>query len=110
MNTFFSSQNKRNYDDFKKQISPKIQSLFDSIREFCLSLGSDVIEDVRMHRVVFCKTITFRWFADMEPKQDEILLKIQKNRKEPHQMVHLKINENLDNVKHMLKEAYNTIH
>ncbi len=110
MNTFFSSQNKRNYDDFKKIISPKIQSLFDSIREFCLSLGSDVIEDIRMHRVVFCKTITFRWFVDIEPKQDEILLKIQKNRKEPHQMVHLKINENLDNVKHMLKEAYNTIH
>ncbi len=109
MNTFFSSGNKRSYVDFKKQISPKIQSLFDSLREFCLSLGSDVVEDVRMHRVVFCKTITFRWFVDMEPQQDTILLKIQKNRKEPNQIIYLKIDENMDKVKDVLRDAYNTI-
>ncbi len=110
MNTFFSSGNKRSFDDFKKQISPKIQSSFDSLREFCLSLGGNVVEDVRMHRVVFCKTITFRWFADMEPNQDTILLKIQKNRKEPHQIIHIKPDENLDKIKNILKDAFNTIH
>jgi hypothetical protein len=109
VNAFFSSGNKRSYVDFKKQISPRIQSLFDSLREFCLSLGSDVFEDIRMHRVVFCKTITFRWFVDIEPKEDIILLKIQKNRKEPNQIIHLKTDENLDKVKDILKEAFNTI-
>jgi len=109
VNSFFSSENKKSYVDFKKQISPKIQSLFDSLREFCLSLGSDVLEDVRMHRVVFCKTITFRWFVDMEPKEDTILLKIQKNRKEPKKIIYLKTDENLDIVKDILKDAFNTI-
>jgi len=109
VDSFFSSENKRNYVDFKKQISPTIQSLFDLLREFCLSLGSNVVEDVRMHRVVFCKTITFRWFVDMEPKQDTILLKIQKNRKEPFQIIYLKTNGNLDKVKDILKDAFNTI-
>jgi predicted transport protein len=109
VNTFFSSENKRNYVDFKKQISPKIQSSFDSLREFCLSLGSNVVEDVRMHRVVFCKTITFRWFVDMEPQQDGILLKIQKNRKEPHQIIQLKSDEEIDKVKDVLEDAFNTI-
>lgn len=110
MNTFFSSENKRSYVDFKKQVSPQNQSLFDSLREFCLSLGSNVVEDVRMHRVVFCKTITFRWFVDMEPQQDGILLKIQKNRKEPHQIILLKTDDEIDKVKNILEDAFNSIH
>lgn len=110
MNTFFSSENKRSYVDFKKQISPQIQSLFDSLRDYCLSLGNNVIEDVRMHRIVFCKSITFRWFADIEPDKETILLKIQKSRKEPHQTIRIKVYENLDQVKYFLRDAFNTIH
>jgi hypothetical protein len=109
MNTFFSSGNKRIYNDFKENISPQIQSLFDSLRDFCFSLGSNVIEDVRMHRVVFCKSITFRWFVDMEPERDSILLKIQRNRKEPLSIIKIKSDDNLDQVKEFLKDAYITI-
>lgn len=110
MNTFFSSGNKRSYNDFKENVSPQIQSLFDSLRDFCFSLGSNVIEDVRMHRVVFCKSITFRWFVDMEPDKDSILLKIQRNRKEPFLTMKIKVDDNLEQVKELLKDAYITIH
>jgi predicted transport protein len=110
VNTFFSSGNKRSYNDFKENISPQIQSLFDSLRDFCFSLGSNVIEDVRMHRVVFCKSITFRWFVDMEPQKDSILLKIQRNRKEPLSTMKIKDDDNLDQVKEFLRDAYITIH
>ena len=109
MNTFFASGNKRNYNDFKENISPQIQFLFDLLRDFCFSLGNNVIEDVRMHRVVFCKSITFRWFVDMEPEEDIILLKIQRNRKEPHSTMKIKVDDNLDQVKEFLKDAYFTI-
>jgi hypothetical protein len=109
VNTFFSSSNKRSYNDFKENISPQIQSLFDSLRDFCFSLGSNVIEDVRMHRVVFCKSITFRWFVDMEPDKDSILLKIQRNRKEPFSTMKIKVDDNLEQVKELLKDAYITI-
>ena len=68
MEGIISFGNKRSYEDFKKQIPSSVLPLFDSIRKFCFSLGENVVEDVRMHRVVFCKSITFRWFVDIEPE------------------------------------------
>ena len=109
MNTFFSTGSKRTYIDFKKQIPPQIQSLVNSLREFCFTLGDNVIEDVRMHRIVFSKSITFRWFVDIEPEKDTILLKIQKSRKEPQKTIRLKPNENLEQVKEILKDAFDSI-
>ena len=109
MNTFFSTGSKRSYTDFKKQIPLQIQSLFDSLREFCLSIGDNVVEDVRMHRIVFCKSITFRWFVDIEPENDSVLLKIQKSRKESPKSIRIKPDENLEQVKLILKEAFDTI-
>ena len=109
MNTFFSTGSKRSYSDFKKQIPSQIQSLFDSVREYCLSIDDNVIEDVRMHRIVFCKSITFRWFVDIEPENESILLKIQRSRKEPQKIIRVKPNETLDEVKEFLKDAFDTV-
>lgn len=109
MITFFSSGTKRSYTDFKKQIPLQVQSLFDTLREFCLTLGDNVVEDVRMHRIVFCKSITFRWFLDVEPDNDAILLKIQKSRNDPQKILKIKPNDDLDEVKEMIKDAYDTI-
>ena len=78
MEGIISFGNKRNYDDFKKQIPADVLPLFDSIREFCFKLGENVVEDVRMHRVVFCKSMTFRWFLDVEPEKEGVKIKIQK--------------------------------
>ena len=50
--------NKRSYNEFKNNIPLMIQPLFDELRQFCIGLGPKIIEDVRMHRVVFCKYIT----------------------------------------------------
>jgi hypothetical protein len=105
-----SSGRARNYDDFRKQISPLMKSVFDSLREYCLSLGKNVTEDVRMHRVVFCKSITFRFFADMEPQRDSILIKIRRDRKEPQKEFEIKTGQSLDEIKNLLLDAYNTIH
>jgi hypothetical protein len=101
---------RRNYEDFKKQISPSVKPIFDALREYCLSLGKNVIEDVRMHRVVFCKSVTFRFFADMEPQRDSILIKIRRDRKEPQKEIMIKPSQNLDEIKNLLLDAYNTIH
>lgn len=109
MNTFFSVGNKRSYADFKKQIPSQTQSIVENLRDFCFSLGDNVIEDVRMHRIVFCKSITFRWFADIEPENETILLKIQKNRKENQEIIRLKPDDNLEHVKKILRDAFETI-
>jgi hypothetical protein len=110
MDGIVSFGNKRDYEDFKKQLSPQITSIFDLIRDFCFSLGDNVIEDVRMHRIVFCKSITFRWFLDMEPENDSILLKIQKNRKEPPLIINIKLNPETSQLKETIKDAFQTIH
>ena len=104
-----SSGHTRNYDDFKKQISPLMGPVFDSLREYCLSLGKNVVEDVRMHRVMFCKSMTFRFFADMEPHGDSILIKIRRDRKESQKEIEVKADQNLDEIKNLLLDAYNTI-
>jgi len=99
----------RSYDDFMKDANSKVQPLMNSLREFCLSLGSNVVEDVRMHRVVFCKSFAFRWFVDAEPQNDSVLLKIQKNRKET-QTIQLGLDQDLDKTHTLIREAYNSIH
>lgn len=101
--------NKRSYDDFKKQIPNIVQPLFDSVREFCLSLGENVVEDVRMHRVVFGKSMTFRWFADIEPENRGIIIKIQKSRKENPQILQVKLGQDIIELKEIIKNAFQTI-
>ncbi len=100
---------KRDYSEFKKHISLEVLPLFDKLRNYCLSLGKNVVEDVRMHRVVFGKTMSFRWFADLEPQHDGVIIKIQKSRKEPTQIVSLKLDENTEDLENLLKTAFSEI-
>ncbi|MDE1767730.1 MAG: hypothetical protein KGI27_15880 [Thaumarchaeota archaeon] len=100
----------RTYDDFKKQVPPKIKPLFEEIRSYCFSLGSNVLEDVRMHRIVFCKSMTFRYFADIEPQRESVIAKITRDRKEPIRKVEIKPGQNLDELKNLLSDAYSNIH
>ncbi len=110
MEGIISFGNKRNYDDFKKQIPSSVLPLFNSIREFCFSLGENVVEDVRMHRVVFCKSITFRWFTDVEPEKEGVIIKIQKSRKEPVQIIQIKKDQQISEFSQLIKEAFEEIH
>ena len=84
--------------------------LFEEMREFCFSWGDNIIEDVRMHRVVFCKSMTFRWFADLQPSEEGIILKIQKNRKEPVEIIKILKDENITRQKEIIRNAFNEIH
>tara|TARA_B100000029_G_C16713276_1_gene644079 strand:+ start:83 stop:415 length:333 start_codon:yes stop_codon:yes gene_type:complete len=102
--------NKKSYDEFKTQIPVIIQPKFDELRQFCLELGEKLVEDVRMHRVVFCKSMTFRWFADLEPSKNSILIKIQKNRKIPVMGLEVFPDSDLKEIKIMIKAAYDSIH
>ena len=109
MDGMISFGKKRDYNDFKKQIPSSVRPLFDSIREFCLSLGENVVEDVRMHRVVFGKSMTFRWFADVEPEREGIIIKIQKSRKEIPQILQIKTGQEITELKKIIKDAFETI-
>ena len=74
-----------------------------------MSLDEKVIEDVRMHRIVFCKTMTFRWFADLEPTEKSIMIKIQKERKIEPKILEVTPNQELSEVESSLRDAFTTI-
>ena len=119
----------RSYDDFMNKTDHRVRAPMDSLRKFCFSLGSNVVEDVRVHRVVFCKSFAFRWFVDIEPwewgKKATVLLKIQStdiptNRSEARTR-EIILNEDLDGniswsstqmeaIQEGIREAYNSIH
>jgi predicted transport protein len=109
MEGIVSFGSKRSYDDFKKQIPNTVKPLFDGVREFCLSLGENVVEDIRMHRIVFGKSMTFRWFADVEPEKEGIIIKIQKSRKEVPQVLQIRIGQETTELKEIIKNAFKTI-
>src|SRR5437660_3078870 len=104
------SDQRKTYDGFQRQLTSNVKPLFDELRDYCLSLGKNVIEDVRMHRMVFCKSMTFRYFADIEPQRDSVLIKIRRDRKEPQKELEIIADQNLDEIKNFLFDAYNTIH
>lgn len=100
---------KRTYDDFKKQIPSGIIETFDDLRNYCLSLGNNVVEDVRAHRIVFGKSLSFRWFLDLEPSEESIIAKIQRDRKEQYKTITVDSKQELDEIKNQILDAYNTI-
>ena len=102
--------NGRTYEDFHKQIPEHVKPKFDELRQFCLNLGDKLVEDVRMHRVVFCKSMTFRWFADFEPTSKSILIKIQKDRKIPITIFEIFPEDDLKEIQKNLKDAFDLIH
>ena len=53
------------------------------IRDFVKSLGSNVIEEIRPHRIVYAKSLTFRTFLDIQPRNNALVISIRKSRTEP---------------------------
>ena len=102
------SGNTRTYQDFKRHIPDRVRPLFEQIRDYCLALDDRVVEDVRMHRIVFCKSITFRWFVDAEPQEDCVILKIQRDRKTQAETV--SISEITQDVLRQIRQAFDSIH
>jgi len=96
----------RSYADFRAQAAVQLQSVTDAIREYCISLDGRVVEDVRMHRIVFGRGMSFRWFADMSCDSDCVLLKLQRGRKEPPAVTKLKDVQGVDDAKESILAAF----
>jgi hypothetical protein len=54
--------------------------------------------------------MTFRWFVDVEPQREGVIIKIQKNRKEPVQIIQIKKDQLISEFNQMLKVAFEEIH
>lgn len=101
-----------NYEEFLEiQVMEEMRPIFDEIRDFCNSLGGDVIEQVRSHRIVFCKSMNARWFADIKPRGSSFVrIRINRGRRDPIQTIHMGGNERMQALKDAIASAYNNIH
>ncbi|HET7344241.1 MAG TPA: DUF5655 domain-containing protein [Nitrososphaeraceae archaeon] len=80
-----------------------------NLRKFVKSLGDNVIEEVRLHRIVYAKSLTFRTFLDIQPKKDSISISLRKSRNESITNHTVKTVEEIENVKPQIAEAFEKI-
>jgi hypothetical protein len=80
-----------------------------SLRDFVLSLGDNVIEEVRPHRIVYAKSLTFRYFLDIYPRNNDLIIGIRKNRKESTKEYIVSSIQQIQSIESEIKEAYKVI-
>jgi hypothetical protein len=54
--------------------------------------------------------MTFRWFVDVEPEREGVIIKIQKSRKEPIQIIQIKKDQEISEYTQIIKDAFEKIH
>jgi hypothetical protein len=80
------------------------------IRKFVMSLGENVIEEVRPHRIVYAKSLTFRYFLDIQPRKDLLVILIRKSRRQEQSVEHIvKSMQDLDGIRSEIAQAYESI-
>src|SRR5438046_136788 len=80
-----------------------------NLRHFVKRLGGNVIEEVRPHRIVYAKSLTFRTFLDIQPKNDSLLISTRSSRNEPAAILTVRTAEEVEHLKPQIKHAYQII-
>src|SRR3954470_4237007 len=79
------------------------------LREFVKSIGSNVIEEIRPHRIVYAKSLTFRTFLDIQPRNNALVISIRKSRTEPPSVNTIQSPLQSADIKTQIAVAYNSI-
>jgi predicted transport protein len=90
-------------------LEEETKTLLLNLRNYVKSLGNSVIEEVRPHRIVYAKSLTFRTFLDIQPKKDSLTISLRKGRNESTINHTVKTAEDIENVKPQIANAYENI-
>jgi hypothetical protein len=97
------------FESHLKGLGEQPRALLLELRNFVRSLGDNVIEEVRPHRVVYAKSLTFRIFLDIQPKNDSLVLSTRSSRNEPAAIRTVRTAGEVEHLKPQIKHAYHTI-
>jgi len=97
------------FESHLKGLGEQPRALLLELRNFVKSLGDNVIEEVRPHRVVYAKSLTFRIFLDIQPKNDSLLISARSSRNEPAAILTVRTAEEVEHLKPQIKHAYQII-
>lgn len=103
------SGNRIPFETHLERLEEPARTIMVDLRGFVKSLGSNVIEEVRPHRVVYSKTMNFRIFLDVEPAGDSLVISIKYGRAAPQVTATVRNLKDTENVKKQIAEAYNKI-
>ncbi|MGH9923239.1 MAG: DUF5655 domain-containing protein [Nitrososphaerales archaeon] len=108
MNKFglYSEGPKISVEDHLSRLDEPAKIIFQEIRSFVLSLGSNVIEEVRPHRIVYAKSFNFRTFLDIEPAVNVLAVSVKTGPRGESTKISINSIEQMQNLKELLKQAY----
>ena len=97
------------FESHVEKLEEQIKISLLNLRTFVKSLGNNIIEEVRPHRIVYAKSLTFRTFLDVQPRNDCLIISIRKGRSQPIISHTLNTSQELEDIKRQIAEAYKTI-
>ena len=98
------------FESHLEKLKEPARTMMVELRKFVISLGGNVIEEVRPHRIVYSKTLNFRIFLDIEPTAgDSLMLSIRCGRGAPPVSLMVITIEDAERAKKQIAEAYNKI-
>lgn len=106
---FYSEKTTISFESHLVGLQDKTRELLLDLRSFINSLGDNVIEEPRPHRIAYAKSLNFRVFADVQPKEESLVISIRKSRTDPLVTYIVKNASELEAVKNQVSEAYNRI-
>jgi predicted transport protein len=97
------------FENHLEGLEEETKTLLLNLRNYVKSLGNSVIEEVRPHRIVYAKSLTFRTFLDIQPKKDSLTISLRKGRNESTINHTVNTAEDIENVKPQIANAYENI-
>src|SRR5919206_3410192 len=77
-----SLQNTIPFETHLETLGEQTKTMLLNLRLFVKSLGDNIIEEVRPHRIVYAKSLTFRTFLDIKPGNNYLSISIMRGRNE----------------------------
>ena len=106
---FYSSKLPNTFESHLSGLNDESSKAFLDLRTFVMGLGKTVVEQIRPHRIVYAKSLTFRTFLDIQPAVNSLVIEIRKSRHEPIVEHTIRSREDLETIKHQIAMAYETI-
>ena len=105
-----NSSSKIPFEFHLEKLNEPSRTILVNLRKFVISLGSNVIEEVRPHRIVYSKTMNFRIFLVIEPRSnDSLILSLSYGKDTPSNTVIVVSIEDAERAKTQIAEAYQKI-
>jgi hypothetical protein len=106
---FYPEKSDISFENHLAGLGIQARTLLLNLRTFIKSLGDNVIEETRPHRIAYAKSLNFRTFVDVQPKNDCLIISIRKARTEPMTTSILNNPSQLEAIKEQIADAYKTI-